>query len=761
MRAALCLAFAFSGCLVSERTDDCSSGERCEPRHVEAPFVLGKPDADSNWYTHGMYRPSGVTVLGGMLFVSDRDNHRILVWKTWPSRSYQGPDLVIGQKQLSLLESGPSNNAVVSPRCLTGDATRLWVGTDLPTANAVPEHNRLLQFGLPLKQNFPANQRAVNIGNMPGSPTANNFALPSPVLVGNSLAVADRGFHRVLLFSAADSFVSGANKALGQTSLDVGMLSGPTSSSLNSPQGCPATDGKGLVVPDTGNHRVLLYGLVSTLLASTMANPPALYVLGQMNFGGGLPNRGSVPAYDTMSSPIAASVGSSGGDPRLVVADRDNNRVLLWDSLPSASNVAANRVLGQGDGASVTANPGGVSLSTLNAPGAVYTNGESVAVADTENHRVLLWNRWPTMNARPADLVLGQASGTQNQINGNYASANSFLNPQGLARVGDGLAVADRGFNRVLIWPKLPLSPQDPPTLVLGQSDLTGSAAYGGAGGPVADGLRFPSRVASDGQSLAVWDSFGGLSRVLVWKALPTRSKQPADIVLGRASFTDLFGSGDVQTEFNGDGDVALFKGRVYLVDGGRSRVLIWRSMPTQNNQLADVVLGQTSLMNIQANQGGSAGANTLSNPRAIFVDEGHIYVADTGNHRILVWNTNDPSTNQPADRVIGPADFSDTQGCVPGRLCSPQALSVLGSRLYVTEMTSHRVLSWPSLSPPVGQAPDRVYGQPDLSTNSANLGRLAIDRLNTPTSVVATDRALYISDGGNGRVVVLPPNTP
>lgn len=400
-------------------------------------------------------------------------------------------------------------------------------------------------------------------------------------------------------------------------------------------------------------------------------------------------------------------------------------------------------------------------MASLWGPTAVYTDGERIAVADTENHRVLLWNRWPQVNARPADIVLGQPNGTQNRNLGHHATASSFLNTYGLARVGEGLAVADRGFNRVLIYPTLPRSPSDVPTLVLGQPDMTSSATYGGAGGPVANGLYVPSRVASDGRSLAVLDGFGALSRILIWSLLPTVSQQPPDGLLGKPSFTDLFGDGDVQSEFSSDADLALFGGRIYLADGRNSRVLIWRSLPTRINQRADVVLGQTSLQGILANQGRSVGRDTLSTPRGLFVDEGHLYVSDSGNHRILVWNTNDPSTNQPADRVIGQADFNQNQGCVPGRLCSPQTLSIHGNRLYVTETSSHRVLSWPSVSPQVGEPPDTVYGQPDLSTSSPNLGRLAIDRLNAPQSILATDRGIYIGDAGNGRVVVLPPVAP
>ena len=200
---------------------------------------------------------------------------------------------------------------------------------------------------------------------------------------------------------------------------------------------------------------------------------------------------------------------------------------------------------------------------------------------------------------------------------------------------------------------------------------------------------------------------------------------------------------------------------RIYAVDASYHRVLIWRSLPTQNNQLADVVLGQPDLDSAAPNRGGAVGPATLLGPRGIFVDDGHIYVVDSGNHRILVWNTNEPNSGQPADAVIGQPSFSDSQGCVSGRLCSPQGFAALGNRIYIVENQNSRILSFGSRLPAAGELPDRVCSQPDLTTTTPNLGRLAIDRLYTPQGIVATDRGLYISDTGNGRVIVLPPNAP
>lgn len=760
-------ALVLSGCLVPERSIPCGeSSDRCEPPYVTAPFVLGKPDGDSNAYTHGLRSPTGITMIDGMLFVADTGNDRILIWKTWPTRQNQPADLVIGQKQLGLLESGPLGNSLRAPRHLSGDAKRLFVGTGNSPIAAASENNRLLLFNLPIQQNFPSIAQRSDIGQSPSPTTGRNFNQPAPLLfpdpVADKLFVADQGFNRVLRWELAGGLSfsnSDASNVLGQDDFGTSMAySTSTSSSITSPYGSPTTDGTHLFLADSGSNRVLIWYSVALRTGNNLSADRAL---GQASFADSAKNRGGSPGLNTLSNPQSISARLVNSKIRLAVADTGNNRVLLWDGQSATPSDFASVVLGQVDGTGALANPSGITPSSLSAPAGVFTDGTRVAVADTGNHRVLLWNQWPTANAKPADLILGQASGAGGRENGLLASPQSFYNPTGIARVGDGLAVIDRGFFRVLIWSKLPVSSADLPSMVIGQSDFTSSAYAGGSSTPTADGLTQPASVASDGKSLLVADGFAGRGRILLWRSLPTRPKQPADVVLLKPNFTAEIGTFEPGNDAGSLQGAALHAGRIYSVDSAWHRVLIWRSLPTQNNQPADVVLGQPNLDSGQPNQGGPAGAATLNAPRGVFVDDGHIYVVDTGNHRVLVWNTNDPSSGQPADAVIGQPNFSETQGCMAGRLCTPLTFSASGNRIYIVENQNNRILSWGKRQPGANEPPDRVFGQADLSTTSPNLGRLAIDRLYTPQGIVATDRGLYISDTGNGRIVVLPPSAP
>ena len=86
----------------------------------------------------------------------------------------------------------------------------------------------------------------------------------------------------------------------------------------------------------------------------------------------------------------------------LLLADGNNNRVLIWNSLP-IGNTPPDVVLGQPD---FIQNYPGTGRHQMNWPVSVATDGRHVVVADTYNDRILIWNQLPKTNATPADIVL-------------------------------------------------------------------------------------------------------------------------------------------------------------------------------------------------------------------------------------------------------------------------------------------------------------------------------------------------------------------
>ena len=45
--------------------------------------------------------------------------------------------------------------------------------------------------------------------------------------------------------------------------------------------------------------------------------------------------------------------------------------------------------------------------------------------------------------------------------------------------------------------------------------------------------------------------------------------------------------------------------------------------------------------------------------PQGVWVQNGKLFVADTGNNRVMIWNSIPSKNNQPADLVLGQPNFT------------------------------------------------------------------------------------------------------
>jgi hypothetical protein len=99
--------------------------------------------------------------------------------------------------------------------------------------------------------------------------------------------------------------------------------------------------------------------------------------------------------------------------------------------------------------------------------------------------------------------------------------------------------------------------------------------------------------------------------------------------------------------------------GRVYVADTGNHRVLVF-TPPFSDGMAASAVLGQQNLSTCAANRGGAVGPSTLKSPWRVFEDpSGNVYVADYGNNRVVIYHTPFPTGDLVADEVLGQADLS------------------------------------------------------------------------------------------------------
>ncbi len=215
-----------------------------------------------------------------------------------------------------------------------------------------------------------------------------------------------------------------------------------------------------------------------------------------------------------------------------VVADTGNHRVAIWRGA-LADNAAADVILGQAGPYGEGRNRGGAaSPGSMFVPASAVLVGGVLVVADSWNHRLLFWASLPTSDGAPAEWVWGQADGSSNCPNrGGEPTPNSLYWPYGLASDGRRLAVADTGNRRVLVFDSIPQGPECEPDVVLGQPNRK-SGADNAAGAPSAASFRWPHGLATDGRVLLVADA--GNHRVLEWGTFPAADGEPASLAIGQ-----------------------------------------------------------------------------------------------------------------------------------------------------------------------------------------------------------------------------------
>ncbi len=116
----------------------------------------------------------------------------------------------------------------------------------------------------------------------------------------------------------------------------------------------------------------------------------------------------------------------------------------------------------------------------------------------------------------------------------------------------------------------------------------------------------------------------------------------------------------DAQSLFGPRGAcLASEDGPLFIADTGHHRLLVWRGRPLVDATPADLVIGQPDFTREGRNAKGEPGAATLNVPTGIAAQNGVLAVADAWNHRVLIWHGYPDRDNRPADVVLGQGDFA------------------------------------------------------------------------------------------------------
>jgi uncharacterized protein (TIGR03437 family) len=220
----------------------------------------------------------------------------------------------------------------------------------------------------------------------------------------------------------------------------------------------------------------------------------------------------------------------------------------------------------------------------------------------------------------------------------------------------------------------------------------------------------------------------------------------------------------------------------IYIADTANNRVLAFQyATQLKAGATADLVLGQPDRFT-NVNEGpGTAYSTGLNSPTGLAVDNaGNLYVADTGDNRILRYPkpfAQTPSCVQPITQwclqfpnmIIGQTTFSGSGANTGGVKAS--TLSLAGGRtglafdatgnLWVTDSGNNRVLRFPVAvlnTGANGPSGDLAIGQPDLVSNAAATTPITKSGLRQPTGIAFDSAGDMLVADQLGRVVVYPP---
>jgi uncharacterized protein (TIGR03437 family) len=663
-----------------------------------ADLVIGQPDRFSTvaygpgtTFSTGLYYPTGLAVYKSDLYVADSGNNRVLRYpKPFSQTSqYPLPDLYVGQPNSSSRVPDQPNGQVSAQGIYTASTSGVLVANiAFDSAGNLwmtdPGNRRVLRFpaaavakgggGLTAdiqigQVDFVSAQQALNPNSGLSQLVTNQFAVPAGIAfdAAGNLFVSDSDLSgsclpgRVLVFTASSllptSYISAArivgmsspSSTCGGTTLSQTQINRTL---MIDPQGIfMLPNNQGIGVVDTQSNRILIFDPYTLWPdPSTSFSPQATTILGQANSCVANPGAACRAANNGNPSPSAStlaypsSVALAGTD--LLIADSGNNRVI---GIPQQAGayVSANRVLGQdrmdtfspnlieGREFAFTAQSSQGALEDAGL--AIDSTGDTphLYVADPYNNRVLGFNDARTLvPGAKADIVIGQPdmqTALCNYPSGdpNQPTKSNLCTPIGLlVDSGGNLYVADSGNGRV---------------------------------------LRFPTPFAHQG------------------------SLQPADRVVGQASFTAKITDPSSSTMATPYGLALSGVNGLLVSDLKDNRVLYFPmangDLTSPQGETATKVFGQPDFVTIKT----GTDDTTMNAPRHVAADtSGRLYVADTGNNRVLIFgDPHDPST----------ASADAHAALIISGLSAPRGIYVspLTGEIWVANTSSGTCLRYPS----------------------------------------------------------------
>ena len=309
----------------------------------------------------------------------------------------------------------------------------------------------------------------------------------------------------------------------------------------------------------------------------------------------------------------------------------NGSTLVVYDSIPTSATQAPDFVIGAAD----LYVDGNIENFIMSNP-VPASNGTSLFASSDFDGSLFVWRNLPNESGAAPDVVYHFCSYQNDEIARRHQCQEKF-SPWDNTLHGDTFALAGR--DRLMIWTELPLM-GNLPTHDFKES--VGSIQFGELTGVAMDDSYF---YVADKQAGAVY----------VWAGIPDGTHEPVATL-----------SVNEPTRLSSDGT--------------------WLAVTSTMGHSAQIFrVDQIASSGTPTSVGGSGVFNL---PEGVTVDGGHLFVADTGNSQILVWqNTADAIAGRSADVILGASGVSDTQPEITkNQMFWPAAASFDGDYLWVGE---------------------------------------------------------------------------
>ena len=239
-------------------------------------------------------------------------------------------------------------------------------------------------------------------------------------------------------------------------------------------------------------------------------------------------------------------------------------------------------------------------------------------------------------------------------------------------------------------------------------------------------GITFPRGMAIDLVNHRLFFTDRNNLRVLIFNLDDDNNliDRVADNVLGQATF-DVNVSATTQSNFLSVVQGVIYDpihNRLFVTDSTANRVLVFDTSIITDGMNASYVLGQSDFVTATA----ATTQSGLSNPTGGAYDQNNnrLFINDTNNNRVLVYDVSTITNGMNASYVLGQPDFtSNTAATTQAGMSAPNTGGVYdidNNRLFVSDSVNRRILVFDVASITNGENATHVLGQ-TLFTTSTN----------------------------------------